>query len=171
MIKKWRLASFIILIAGACYSSEKPIPYISPGLRIGHEFGNGFSVGAKISLGIFTDPGYYNITFGFRGVSHKKPAPSVDEYNFIQFQAGYPKRDSWGAAFLGGAGAGIVIFEDKGARRIKPIFNLSYGLLLFLDADIIPLSASEFKLDVGTLAVLPIPLKEVDFFGDPGGSH
>jgi len=55
--------------------------------------------------------------------------------------------------------------------RLASFINLSYGLLLFLDADIIPLSASEFKLDVGTLAVLPIPLKEVDFFGDPGGSH
>jgi hypothetical protein len=171
MINKWRLASFMIFIAGACHSSEKPIPYISPGLRIGYEFGNGFSVGAKISFGIFTDPGYYNITFGFRGVSHKKPVPSVDEYDFIQFQAGYPKRDSRDTAFLGGAGAGIVFFKDKGVRRIKPIVNLSYGLILFLDADIIAVSASEIKLDVGTLAVLPIPLKKVDLFGDPGGGH
>ena len=154
----------LLLVSGLCRSEERPIPYISPGLRIGYEFGNGFSVGAKISLGVFTDPGYFNITFGFRGVSHKKPVPSVDEYNFIQFQAGYPKRESWDMAFLGGAGAGVVFFKDEGGNRIKPIFNLSYGLLLFLDADIIPLDGSKFKVDVGTLGVLPMPLRKLNWF-------
>jgi hypothetical protein len=171
MARQSRWIFCLMLAAGVCRSGEKPIPYISPGLRIGYEFGNGFSFGAKISLGIYTDPGYYNITLGVRAVSHKKPAPSVDEYNYIEFQAGYPNRESWGAAFLGGAGAGIVFLRDRGIRKIKPIFNLSYGLILFLDADIIPLDASEIKVDVGTLAVLPFPLKRVDFFGDPGGSH
>jgi hypothetical protein len=156
----------LLLVSGLCKSEERPIPYISPGLRIGYEFGNGFSVGAKISLGIFTDPEYYNITFGVRGVSHKKPSSSVDEYNFIQFQAGYPKRDSWDMAFLGGMGAGVVFFTDKGGKRIKPIFNFSYGLLLFLDVDIIPLGASQFKVDAGTLGVLPIPLRKIDLFSD-----
>jgi hypothetical protein len=164
MARQSRWIFCLLLGAGVCLSEEKPIPYISPGLRIGYDFGNGFSVGAKISLGIFTDPGYYNITLGVRGVSHKKPVPSVDEYNFIQFQAGYPKWGPREMAFLGGAGAGIVFFKDKGINRIKPIFNLSYGLLLFLDADIIPLSASEFKVDVGTLGVLPIPLRKLNLF-------
>jgi hypothetical protein len=102
--------------------------------------------------------------FGCRGVSYKKSAPSVDEYNFIQFQAGYPRRDSWDIAFLGGAGAGIVILEDKGTRRIKPIFNLCYGALLYLDADIVALGGSKIKMDVGTLAVLSIPLRRINFF-------
>jgi hypothetical protein len=153
-----------MLAAGFCRSEEKPIPYISPGIRIGYEFGNGFSFGAKVSIGISTDPEYYNITIGFQGFGHIESELSINNYYFVQIQAGYPKPDSWKGPFLGGAGAGIAVFKDQGAKRIRPILNLSYGGLLYLDADFVVLGGAKIKTDVGVLAVLPIPLRKYNFF-------
>jgi len=154
----------LLLVSGFCKSEERPLPYISPGLRIGYEFGRGFTFGGKLSLGISTDPEYYNVTVGFRGTTSRKPEHSSDDYYFIQVQAGYPKAESWEGPFLGSAGVGIALFGDRGAKRIRPIFNFCYGALLYLDTDIIVLGGSKIRLDFGTLASVPIPLRRVNIF-------
>jgi hypothetical protein len=56
------------------------------------------------------------------------------------------------------------VFKDQGAKRIRPILNLSYGGLLYLDADFVVLGGAKIKTDVGVLAVLPIPLRKYNFF-------
>jgi hypothetical protein len=47
---------------------------------------------------------------------------------------------------------------------IKPIFNFSYGLIFYVDADIIPQGSAGTKVDLGLLGVLPLPLVKEDWF-------
>jgi hypothetical protein len=145
-------------------AGEKPIPYVSPGFRVGYEFGEGLTVGLKISLGINTDPEYWNVTTGFKALMFRKPRSAWDAYTYCQFQAGFLP---WHEPIFAGGGIGYAVFSEGPGRVVKPMVTLSCGFLLFCEADLVPLP-DRLKCDTGILGVFPVPLRRIDF-GSIGG--
>lgn len=145
------------------HAGEKPIPYVSPGLRVGYEFGKGLTVGLKISLGVNAEGNYYNITLGVRAVSRRDLASRKETYSYYQFQAGTPLN-----GIHGGGGVGFAVSGKDMERRVDPMFTLSYGMGLYSELDAVRMP-ERFRCDLGVLGIIPVPLRKMEMFGSIGG--
>jgi len=144
-------------------AGEKPIPYVSPGLRVGYEFGRGLTLGLKISLGFATEGDYFNITLGVRASSKRDPASREETFSYFQFQAGTPLN-----GIHGGGGVGFAVSGKEMERRVDPMFTLSYGVGLYSELDVIRMP-ERFRCDLGVLGIIPVPLRKMELFGSIGG--
>jgi hypothetical protein len=80
----WLLLTILPITGFDVRAGEKPIPYISPGFRVGYEFGKDLTVGLKISLGVNEEGNYYNITLGVRAVSRRDLTRSAQKNGTIR---------------------------------------------------------------------------------------
>lgn len=130
--------------------------YLSPGVRIGWEIGEGFTMSSKISLGIHFDSwpsSYCNVTFGFKKPFFRK---NGQPYHFVEFQAGYmPFRGH--DLFMGG-GTGFMFYQENQKTCIRPMATVDFGFLIFTAFDFVLLENKKLSTDIGILGVLPIPL-------------
>jgi hypothetical protein len=159
----WLLLTILPITGFDVRAGEKPIPYISPGFRVGYEFGKDLTVGLKISLGVNEEGNYYNITLGVRAVSRRDLASRKETYSYCQFQAGTPLNE-----IHGGGGIGFAVSGKDMERRVDPMFTLSYGLGLYSELDVIRMP-ERFRCDLGVLGIIPVPLRKMEPFGSIGG--
>ena len=156
---------FLILSLKIGFAGDN-LYYLSPGIRLGWVFGSGPTLGGKLSVGVNTDPQYYNLTFGFRVALRKRSKHPPNNYSFVQVQTGYFKMVETEDPFLGGLGAGFKFFKDKNKMRMNPMVSLSYGFLFFGELDLAYSPEYKTTFDLGVLGILPIPLRKEDFSFD-----
>jgi len=161
------LSLVVFLISNSSIASDKTLKYISPGLRIGYEFGRGLTIGFKFSFGInintdydFDNSAYYNITFGVKSPLFRKAKYLYEKYNFIELQAGYTPF-SENLLFLGG-GLGFMFYQDSNKTRFRPMVTIDSGWLIFAAFDFIFLENKKISTDFGFLGIMPIPLNKLD---------
>jgi hypothetical protein len=131
--------------------------YFSPGVKFGYIFGKGFTMGLKMSIGIFHDDGtFVNITFGGKGSITKK---NKFDYHFIELQAGFPTEIKTNSYLLSGGGLGIIIQNENSNSYISPKLNLFTGFLLFGEMNFYFNNKQKLMTDIGIEGVLPIPFK------------
>ena len=65
--KIYALSFVVFLTSNTCIASDKTLKYVSPGLRIGYEFGRGLTIGFKFSFGINTDYDFNNSAYYWVG--------------------------------------------------------------------------------------------------------
>ncbi|MFO7890126.1 MAG: hypothetical protein R6V04_07280 [bacterium] len=154
----------LIIISSNCTASDNTF-YVSPGLRIGWDFGRGPTISLKFSFGINTNYNttsnfggntkYYNITFGFKAPLFRRAKYHYEEYNFIGLQAGCtPITDN--LLFFGG-GLGFMFYKNSHKTKFHPMVTVDFGLLIFGAFDLIFLENKRISTDFGFLAVVPIP--------------
>jgi len=145
-------------------ATSKSFPYISPGLRIGWNFGRGLTISPKISFGINTDYNlgddmkYYNLTIGFKAPLFRKAKYSYETHKFIEFQAGYTPIPENGL-FLGG-GLGFMFYKDDKKTKFRPMATIDFGWLIFLAFDFVFIEKKKISTDFGLLDIFPIPLSK-----------
>ncbi len=161
--KIYALSLVVFLISNSSIASDKTLKYVSPGLRIGYEFGRGLTIGFKFSFGINTDydfnnSAYYNITFGVKSPLFRKAKYPYEKYNFIELQAGYaPFTDN--LLFLGG-GLGFMFYHDNNKTKFRPTATIDSGCLTFAAFDFILLENRKISTDFGFLGIFPIPFNK-----------
>jgi len=144
----------LITISNTCIASDKSLKYISPGLRIGWEFGRGLTISLKISLGINTDPDfddnpkYYNITLGSKVPLFRKTKYLYEEYDFIELQAGCTPFKHNG--LFAGGGLGFMFYQDNNKTKFRPMVTF----------DFIFLENKKISTDFGFLGIMPFPLNK-----------
>lgn len=164
MMKKL-LFLYFLLIPGTCFTSDNTIKYISLGLRIGWDFGHGLTVGARVSLGLYSCSGligskYINITKGLKAPLFRKLRFSYEGYNFVQLQFGFaPFPDN--PLHLGG-GLGTIFYHDENKIIFKPMTTISSGFLVFTELDILFLERNKISKDFGILGIIPIAIGGLD---------
>lgn len=162
---------YIILIFHFCFCSnliaKDIIPYISPGIRIGWDFKCGLSISPKLSIGLaeIEDGTFINLTVGTR--KFQKPITGNGNFVYLDFQAGTVFEELPGI-FLGG-GLGLLFGKSKEGSKIIPRTTIFSGCFLFSTIDLTYWNRSKISVDPGVEAVLPIPLKRIDF-GSIGGN-
>ena len=161
-MKKTVVAITLVLVLIPSMEAETT-PYLSPGITLSWDLGGRFIVSPKISIGIYTNSKFYNVTFGRSTANTEGLYPHF----FLECQVGRltpPSSVKKRQIFWGGA-LGITIPERK------PV-NLSFrcaafaGYLLFVN--VTTLFTDGIHPEVGTQFVLPIPLKRFDL-GPLGG--
>lgn len=166
MYKNRILGIFIIalIISGNCTASDNTF-YVSPGLRIGWDFGRGPTISLKLSLGINTNYNfddntkYYNITFGFKAPLFRKAKYNYEDYKFIELQAGFtPFYEN--LLFLGG-GIGFIYYKNGNKTKYHPIITIDCGCFIFAACDFLILEDKKISTDFGFLVVAPIPWEKM----------
>ncbi len=140
--------------------ADDAITYISPGVRFGYNFGEGPTIGVKISLGSFYADSFFNITLGTNfpvGNRVKKPH---EKYQFVELQAGTFKNPI--PLCLGG-GVGIAFSQIDEQPIIAPKISLFGGFLAFATMDMVFFKNNEIR-DFGLEFVLPLPVGLKDNF-------
>jgi hypothetical protein len=142
------------------------IPYATVGIRIGWDFKCGRSVSPRLSIGIADiDEGtFINLTFGPK--KFQKPIIGSGEFAFLDVQAGNAFEELPGIFF--GGGVGLLFYKSKQGLKIRPRNTFFAGCFLFPTIDLTYWTTSKISVDSGIEAVLPLPLKRIDF-GSIGG--
>jgi hypothetical protein len=156
----------IVFLFTICFSSAlcQPIIYISPGIGISWNFDGKFILTPKISLGVYNESIFYNLTFAYASASEETVYP----HYLIEFQCGRlsPPMEYRKLQLFWGGGVGVTIpttSKDSAASFRATVFT---GNLLFLNLSI--LFTKRIQTEIGGQIVLPIPLSKIDF-GSPGG--
>ena len=143
-------AALILLMPGKS-SAQLAAIYVSPGLQLGYTPGQGASLSAQVTLGLFTEvpapieiliPG---ITFGKRWSEHQT-------MTYIDAQLSY---------FFVGAGVGRVWIRKKGEDRVVAAgrrFKAWGGWLINFTYDSYRTGDDPPIYQLGVIGVLPIPV-------------
>jgi len=164
------LKLYIILVLILCCSAnllaEQIIPYITVGIRIGWDFKCGRSISPRLSIGIaeIEKGAFINLTFGMR--TFKKPIIYAEDFSFLDLQVG-KAFEKIPVGFLGG-GVGILFCRSNQGSVSIPRNTFFLGCFLFPSVDVTYWDSATTSYDIGVEAVLPIPLRKIDF-GSPGG--
>jgi len=164
-IKEYIFGIIVLIISGSSIASDKSFQYVSPGLRIGWNFGRGLTISPKICFGINTDydfgddTKYYNLTIGFKAPLFRKAKYNYEEYSFVELQAGCTPF-SENSLFLGG-GLGFMFYKDDNKTKFRPMVTIDFGLLIFVAFDFIFIEKKKISTDFGFLGIIPIPLKKL----------
>ena len=146
-------------LIGRCES----IPYFSPGITISWNLQGEFIISPKLSLGIYGDSRFYNITFG----RSSGGTGDVYPHYFVEAQIGRltpPSSFRMAQVFWGG-GLGITIPQYQ-KSNISLRCSAFTGYLVFVN--LTTLFVDGIHPDIGAQFVLPIPLTQIDF-GSIGG--
>ena len=147
-----------------CQSAKCQTPYISPGLGFSWDFNGHFIFSPKVSVGIFGNGIFYNITIGRSSSSDEKIYP----HYYVEVQSGKltePSDHKKTQLFYGG-GIGFTIPISKNDSSVSFRVSAFTGYLLFLNVTVIHME--KIQTELGGQVVLPIPLKGVEF-GPLGG--
>lgn len=134
--------------------ADDAITYFSPGVRFGYNFGEGPTIGVKISLGRFTENSFYNITFGTNLPLGKKGNQPFEKYNFLEIQGGMFSNPP---ILSFGGGTGMAFFRNGKATIVAPKICAFKGLFAFATIDMVFLKEREIN-DFGFEFVLPVPI-------------
>jgi hypothetical protein len=129
------------------------IPYLSPGITLSVNSSGMFVLSPKISIGIFNNQSFYNVTFGTSYSSDKGLYP----HSFYEIQFGYqiPQISIGGRPLLLGGGFGITNPRDKDYPSSFR-FTAFGGSFIFLNTTF--LFDQPLKVEPGFQIVLPLPL-------------
>ncbi|MFO7890124.1 MAG: hypothetical protein R6V04_07270 [bacterium] len=161
----------ILVISNNCTASDNTF-YISPGLRIGWEFGGGLTICPQLALGISIDLDddknhnlkYLNITLGIKNFIIRTKDATYDSYCSLQLKAGYQPFLPSSAIGIGG-GIGVAFFREEKLIYLRPIATVE-GTILFVafpTIDIFLLKQNKVHADFGILGLFPIPLEKNGF--------
>lgn len=165
-----RLFILFILFIPDIVPASGTIPYISPGIRLGWNRGDGLFWGFKISMGINRDGNIYNITCGSKLFFNHKKNQQHNPFGFIELQAGQIS-DNFGDRHVplfsgGGIGTGFVRHDDSITFAPRVTAFTGFGLFMVVDVNFI--KQYGIKTNIGSEMVLPIPLKKAEL-GSIGG--
>ena len=101
---KAKIAILVMISLPACLqASEDWITYVTPGIRLGWDFGDGLTFGGKISVGLLRDADlnesmFFNVTVGFKAPLTNREKFWYREYNFIQANSACKRKPFLSAA-------------------------------------------------------------------------
>ncbi len=145
-----------------------PLPYISPGVRLGYSFGQSVTLSLKLSLGQMRETHrhhleFYNFTYGYKFVFFNTPENTKENFHYFDIQYGlFPQNGDVVLNFFNGGGLGVLIYKDQGKKKLGFRSSLFTGFWVFPNLELNVYSPRKIHFDVGVKGVLPIPLKKMD---------
>jgi len=117
-MKVYKIIAVIALLIILMSPNYAQNPYISPGIRFSKIFGEGYSIGIEITIGVFGEitPYHFSLALGNNWIGKKS-------ISYIAGQAGYS---------LVGASIGKAYFLEKGEKLSGLRLSLYGGLGLVL---------------------------------------
>jgi len=149
-MKVYKIIVVIALLMISISPNYAQNPYISPGIRLSNTFGEGFSIGMEITIGVFGEitPYHFSLAVGNNWIIQKKKSIS-----YIAGQGGYS---------LVGASIGKAYLLEKGEKSSGLRLSLYGGLgavLLSYESMRFPDYHKQFN-SFGVWGKLPIILKD-----------
>ena len=157
---------FILTIQTA--RAGNPLPYVSPGVRVGYGFGQAITLNLKISVGLMRETPrhyleFYNLTYGYKFVFLKQTEDLSDNFHYLDAQYGvFPQNADVVLNFFNGGGLGVLMYNKSGERKFGFRSSIFTGIWIFPGLEMNVYSPDKIHFDLGIKGVLPIPLKHVD---------
>lgn len=143
---------FIVLVSPS-RAQRNWYPYVSPGVRLGYVFSEGFTWSTEITLGLINndEPIFTSIALGYQIVPNN---PTSFTYVAVQ-----------GAIWFLGLSVGGAFYEDKGVlqigRRISGFGGIVWGFVSY-EYLIFPSLSAKYRT-LGVWVKFPYPLSEGGF--------
>ena len=161
-MKRSLILVFAVILIHAIAASQST-PYVSPGVTVSWDFAGRFIVSPKVSVGVFGNGTFYNITVGRSSSS----SDNIYPHYFVECQLGTltaPSAFRKMQLFWGG-GVGLTIPASSSNSSVSLRCSAFTGYFMFANLSLLFING--IQPDFGAQFVLPIPLKTD--YGSIGG--
>ncbi len=140
--------------------ANEPIPYFSPGIKIGWDSNRGFTMGPKVGIGLagLVDK-FLNLMVGIK--SFQTSVSDSRNFVFLDLQMGTSFKMIPGWLMV--AELDCYSSRSKGNIKFCPERQSFFGFIVFPTLDFNFWSQEKISYEPGFELTLPIPLKKIDF--------